>query len=194
MRSRRKLQNTSEYIRVGGQGGQTPEPARPHRTRTPARTWIGRAVTVSLDGLAIVSVLSIGAAGLLTCTDIVLRNLSLGSIHGMIDITQLAMMYSVFAAIAYAFGKRSHVAVTVLSDLLPTGLSRVLAIAGWLAGVLFLAVLSWAAFGQAKLIFAYGDVSQNLRIPMSLYWLPVVAGLILSAFASFWAIVEEIRN
>ena len=148
-------------------------------------------VRLGLDALALFSVATIGAAAGLTCIDVVLRNLGLGSVRGVIDLTQLAMMYSVFSAIAYGFATRSHVAVTVLTDAFPARWSRALAAAGWLAGVGLMMLLAYAVFGQAKLVVSYGDVSQNLRLPMGLYWLPVVVGLILAALGALWAIRAE---
>lgn len=171
-------------------GSQEQHSLRPAAPLGRAEVMIRR----GLDALAIFSVLTIGMAGALTCVDVVLRNLGIASVRGVIDLTQLAMMYSVFAAIAYGFGTRSHVAVTVLTDAFPASWSRALACFGWAAGVVLLALLGYAVFGQARLVISYGDMSQNLRIPMGVYWVPVVAGLFLSSIAALWAIREEIRQ
>ena len=164
-----------------------------HDASTPPRNG-SHIMSLALDGLAVFSVLIIGAAGLLTCVDIVLRNFTDSSVHGVIDITQLAMMYSVFAAIAYTSGKRGHVAVTVLTDIFPPAASRWFAMLGWLLGIVFLGIMSFAAFGQAKSVFTYGDVSQNLRLPMVLYWAPVVIGMVVAAVATIWALIEEAKE
>ncbi|WP_159436705.1 TRAP transporter small permease [Pseudosulfitobacter pseudonitzschiae] len=187
MRLRRKLQNTIPD-RIAGKASARTEMLRADRS---AWARIGRGVTLMLDVLAVFSMTSIGAAGVLTCVDIVLRHMTDMSIRGVIELTQLAMMYSVFAAIAYAFGKRAHVAVTVLTDLMPERVGRTFAILGWLGGIVLLGWLVVASFDQARLVAQYGDVSQNLKIPMIIYWLSVIVGLALSACGSLWAILQD---
>ncbi|SDE03173.1 TRAP-type C4-dicarboxylate transport system, small permease component [Paracoccus isoporae] len=143
------------------------------------------------DVLVVVSTACLAGIALLTVLDVILRNTVGVPVPGMIDITQLAMMYTVFPCIAYAFSRRAHVAVTVLSDMMPASVARVLAMLGWLAGAVVCGVLSVAVWGQARLIWAYGDVSQNMRIPMIFYWVPIVTGLALSVLAAASAIFAE---
>lgn len=143
--------------------------------------------------VAYLSLAAIAAAALLTGADIVLRHTVGSPIRGLVDLTQLAVMYSVFLAIAYGFARASHVGVTVLTDTFPKKINRFLAAFWWLAAVPLLGLLGWASLGQAKLILEYGDVSQNIRIPMILYWLPVVVGFVLAALGALWASIETLR-
>lgn len=147
-----------------------------------------------IDLLGVLAIICIAAVALLTGADIVLRD-TLGSpVSGLVDLTQLAMMYAVFLSIAYGFARRIHVAVTVVTDFLPPRISHALAALWWFLAIWLLLVMGYAALGQARLILAYGDVSQNLEIPMILYWLPVVAGLALAALGSLWSFASEMRD
>lgn len=143
------------------------------------------------DGLVLVATLCLGATAILTVVDVVSRNTIGAPVPGMIDITQLAMMYTIFPCIAYAFSRRAHVAVTVLTDMMPLAVARLLAMFGWLAGAVVCAYLTYAAWSQARMIWTYGDVSQNMHIPMIYYWVPIVAGLAFSAIAAAAAIFGE---
>lgn len=147
----------------------------------------------SVDWLAYLGLGFVAAVALATGADVILRQTIGSPIRGLVDLTQLAMMYAVFMSIAYGFARRTHVAVTVLTELMSDQANRSLSVAWWLVATVLLAVLSYAAFDQAQLVFSYGDVSQNIRIPMMWYWLPVVSGLALAALGSLWAIVETTR-
>ena len=151
-------------------------------------------VTTAINLLAYVGIACISVAAVLTVVDICLRH-SIGSpIRGLVDLTQLSMMYAVFLSIAYGFARKAHVAITLLTEPLPGKARRTLAGFWWAVAFVLLALLSYAAFFQAADIYSYGDVSQNLRIPMILYWLPVVAGLGLSAVCSLWGMLDEFVN
>lgn len=143
------------------------------------------------DWLAYLAAFCMTAIAILTGVDVVLRNAVGISVHGMIDITQLAMMYTFFPCIAFAFARRAHVSVTVLTDVMPGRMARGFAIAGWFAGVIVCAYLTYAVFFQAKLIWSYGDTSQNIGIPMILYWLPIVVCLALSTVVAVAAMISE---
>ncbi|MEV8468880.1 TRAP transporter small permease [Fluviibacterium sp. DFM31] len=153
-----------------------------------------RFINIMIDGMAFASLVFIFAAALLTCIDVVLRHTAESSIPGLVDLTQLAMMYAVFLAISYGFARKAHVAVTILTDSLSQRVNRFLSAAWWLAGAGLLSVLAYAAFEQAVLVASYGDVSQNIRIPMIWYWLPVVVGLIAAMLGSLWAMAQTVEH
>ena len=153
-----------------------------------------RFMQFTTDMLAVLAMISIGLAAIVTGLDVVLRHTVGSPIKGLVDLTQLAVMYAAFLGIAYAFALRTHVAVTILTEGLSARANRRLAALWWLCGAGLMLLLAWASFGQAQRVVSYGDVSQNIRIPMLWYWLPVVAGLALSAFGSLWACAETLRG
>lgn len=154
------------------------------------RVFVDRCV----DGLGWLALIFVASTAIATGLDVILRQTVGSPIRGLVDLTQLAMMYAVFMSIAYGFARRTHVAVTVLTEALSTRANIILSVAWWLCATLLLAVLSYAAFDQARLIYSYGDVSQNIRIPMIWYWLPVVAGLVVAAFGSLWAVADTLSG
>lgn len=145
-----------------------------------------------VDGLAWLALIFVAATATATGLDVVLRQTVGSPIRGLVDLTQLAMMYAVFMSIAYGFARRAHVAVTVLTELFSQRANSILAVSWWLSATVLLAILSYAAFDQVRLVYTYGDVSQNIRIPMVWYWLPVVAGLAAAALGSLWAVAETL--
>lgn len=151
-------------------------------------------IEIVIDALALLALISIGMAAIVTGADVVLRHTIGSPVRGLVDLTQLAVMYSAFAGIAYAFAQRAHVSVTLLTEGLSPRVNRVLAALWWLGGAVLMALLAWAAWGQMQRVMSYGDVSQNIRIPMQWYWLPVVTGLALSALGSLWACFETLRG
>ena len=144
--------------------------------------------------LAIAGVVFMIIAACITATDVVSRRVLNLSIPGLVDLTQLAMMYAVFMSIAYGYAQRVHVAVTLLTDRAPVRLQKLMAAFWWLLGAIILAILSYASFLQAQAIHSYGDVSQNIRVPMIAYWTPVVAGLALSVLGSLLAVIAEMTS
>lgn len=155
---------------------------------------IERLVDRAVEGLAWLALAAVMAAALLTGADVVMRHLAGGGLHGLIDLVQLCMMYAVFLSIAYGFARQSHVAVTVLTEAMSARTNLVLTAVWWLVGAGLLAILSYAAFLQARMVVGYGDVSQNMRISMFWYWLPVVIGLALSVLASLWSSLQAIKG
>lgn len=144
-----------------------------------------------IDALGILALVFIAAIAGLTTADVVLRNTVGGSISGLVDLTQFGVMHAVFLSIAYGFARRSHVAVTVVTDMLSGRANRSLATLWWLLSIAMLAVMCYAAFEQAQLVLRYGDVSQNLEIPMILYWVPVVGGFALMVLGAALAARDE---
>lgn len=153
-----------------------------------------RIVDKAVSALAWLALAAVMMAALLTGMDVVLRHTAGTGLRGLMDLVQLFVMYSVFLSIAYGFARQSHVAVTVLTETMSAQVNTVLTFVWWLFASALLAIFAYAAFGQARMIVGYGDVSQNLRIPMLWYWLPVVTGLALSILGSLWACYKTARG
>lgn len=150
-----------------------------------------RYIDAILQALAYLGLALIGLAAIVTVADVLLRNFGGRPIFGVVDLTQLMMMYAVFFSIAYGFSVRSHVAVTILTDLLGGSVNRALAIFWWLVSAAVLGFLCYATLQRGLMAYQYGDVSQNLRLPMSLYWAPVVVGFFLSMLGALRATLLE---
>ncbi|MBN9460652.1 MAG: TRAP transporter small permease [Burkholderiales bacterium] len=129
---------------------------------------------------------TLGVAILLVCAaltvlDIVRRLLVGESITGLVDLTQLLVMTSVFLWIPYAFECRANIEVDLLFDRLPAFARRWLDRLWPLAGALFLVFAVWHSGRAAMQVLEYGDSSPTLGVPMIWYWAPVLFGTVLAA-------------
>jgi TRAP-type C4-dicarboxylate transport system permease small subunit len=113
---------------------------------------------------------------LVTVVDIVGRKTIGLSLPGLIDLSQLLVMTSVFLCIPYTFERRANVEVDLLHDRLPAPVRTVLAVAWALAGAAFLFAVSWQASRAGAQALEYGERSPTLGWPMVLYWAPVILG------------------
>ncbi len=113
---------------------------------------------------------------LVTVVDIVGRKTVGWSLPGLIDLSQLLVMTSVFLCIPYTFERRANIEVDLLHDRLPARVRTGLAVSWSLASAAFLAAVTWQAGAAAAQVMEYGERSPTLGWPMLLYWLPVLLG------------------
>ena len=155
---------------------------------------IGHLFERGVKAIAVLGIACLGLAAFMTIADVALRR-SMGiSVAGLVDLTQLMMMYAVYFGVVYAFTQRSHVAVTILTERLSKRHQRYVAAFWWIVGLGVVAFLAYAAGTQAFAQLEYGDLSQTIGIPMIFYWIPVVLGLALSVPASLFAVSRELSR
>jgi TRAP-type C4-dicarboxylate transport system permease small subunit len=121
---------------------------------------------------------------LMTVADIAIRHTVGGAIPGTVDLTQLIVMWAALAAIPYGFVANDHVAVDLLTERFSPAVQRWLSIFSAVLGCIFLWAVFYFSALQAWLEFGYGDRTQTLGIPIILYWVPMLAGMLLSGFAA----------
>ncbi|WP_299657413.1 TRAP transporter small permease [uncultured Tateyamaria sp.] len=132
------------------------------------------------SGLAVFGMCALVVAIAVVVGDIVWRRLGGGSFIGSVDLTQFSVMIAVSMAIPYTFATAGHVSVDLLTGIFSHRVNQALDICAALAGAVITAFLSWLSAGRAREIWSYGDVSQDLAIPMIWFWGALVAGLALS--------------
>lgn len=150
---------------------------------------IGAAERVA-RAMAYAGVALLGAGMLVLMVDIAGRKTVGVSVLGTIDLTQLAVMGCVYLAMPLAFLRGTHVGVEFITDRLPPRALAALQCAVAMLGVAFVSALAWYGALQARLAWLQGDQSATLRIPMILYWAPLVAGLAASAVAALLVAVR----
>lgn len=116
--------------------------------------------------------------------DVVIRKMLQRSLIGTVDVTELVVMIAAFTAIPLVFLRRGHVSVEIVTDLMPRRWRAFFEGLGALLGAGFFAVIGYLAFQPARLSISAGDVSQDLALPLSWYWIPMIAGCFLGAFAA----------
>ncbi|MEO7243405.1 MAG: TRAP transporter small permease [Variovorax sp.] len=119
---------------------------------------------------------------LLTVADIASRRLLGLSVPGLIDLTQLLVMTSVFLCIPLVFEQRANVEVDLLYNLLPGNVSSKLSALWLFLGAAFLLAAAWHAGRAAGQVLEYGERSPTLALPMICYWIPVLFGMLLAAY------------
>src|SRR5690606_23034479 len=130
---------------------------------------------------AALGVLLLLACALVTVADVVCRRTINWSIPGLVDLTQLLVMSSVFLCIPFAFERRANVEVDLLYVRLPSAVRSVLSVLWPLLGAAFLLMVAWHAGQAASQVLEYGETSATLNVPMIGYWAPMLFGTILAA-------------
>ena len=133
------------------------------------------------------------AAGLVTVVDIVLRFFG-GVVPGAVDLVQLFIMAAAFAAIPWAFHTDGHIGVDLVTERLPAPVQAVLRALAALAAAAVMALILVYGWQAAALQMQFGDVSQNLGVPMVWYWAPLLAGAALSVAACLIAAATAFRR
>jgi TRAP-type C4-dicarboxylate transport system permease small subunit len=130
---------------------------------------------------AAVGVAILLGCALLTVTDVLTRRLIGFTIPGLIDLTQLLVMSSVFLCIPFAFERRANVEVDLLFVRLPAAVRRVLGAVWALLGAAFLLTVAWHVSRAAAQVIEYGESSPTIALPMIWYWVPILFGTLLAA-------------
>jgi TRAP-type C4-dicarboxylate transport system permease small subunit len=125
--------------------------------------------------------------------DIVGRQTIGVSVTGLNDITQLLVMGFVSLALPITFLRQQNVTVDLFTDLLPAGVRRWLTAIMGLCTTVFVGALAWYAWVQAASQFREGAGSATLAIPMAYYWVPLLAGISLSALLCAVLVVRQAR-
>ena len=132
------------------------------------------------DILAFVGMAALIGAIAIVVVDIIWRRIGGQSLVGAVVLTQFCVMAAASWAIPYAFSAHAHVTVDLIGKnrlrILFKTIDRLIPLL--CAGLMgFLFYLSW---GRAMEQWTYGDVSQNLAIPMILFWAFLLTGMAIS--------------
>ena len=142
---------------------------------------------------ALIGFIALSAMIVVTCVDIGLRLLSrlpggIGrfippAVPGTVDYVELTLITVAHLAIAVTFLRGTHVGVDLIGQMLPVRARRVALRIGWAVCLLFMAACFVRACLQGQTQFYSGVVSATVSLPLWWYWIPVVIGTGLSAFA-----------
>jgi len=127
--------------------------------------------------------LCVAAMMLLTVADIVLRALATKPIPGLLEIVELLLACSFFLALPATFLRDKHIVVDVIDAMAPRQVPLLKRISAAL-GVVVLALMAWQGWIAAKDSLLFGDVTFDLSLPRIIYWIPVLAGMMVAALAA----------
>ncbi|MBB4929576.1 TRAP-type C4-dicarboxylate transport system permease small subunit [Lipingzhangella halophila] len=120
---------------------------------------IARAIAAPLGILASIStiVMMLGISA-----DVAYRNIAGESIAGVLELTESALVATVFFGLAYAGTSGTHIAVDLLTSRLPEKAARGLMLLAWVLGCVILGWLVYASFGQAVDSFERNELRMGL--------------------------------
>ncbi|GAA1127609.1 TRAP transporter small permease [Citricoccus alkalitolerans] len=153
-------------------------PTTPTARRPGVLRRIARGIAVPLGALASLSTIAIMIA---IAIDVIVRNTSGQSVPGLLEMSESALVATVFLGLAYAGVTNSHVAVDLLTEALPRAVSRVLIGVAWIIGVLVSAGFVLATFERA----VESTVSNELRQGLVDWPLWPSRWLVVIGFAAF---------
>jgi TRAP-type C4-dicarboxylate transport system permease small subunit len=133
------------------------------------------------------------ACALLTVFDVILRNFFKSGLLGMVDLTQLAMVWAAFLTIPLAFATDSHIAVDIFVSRIGASVMRFLKLFAVVAAVFVLAFCVWWGWVEASRQIGYGDRSMTIGIPAIWYWIPLILGCSLSALCAVTSLISTRR-
>lgn len=119
---------------------------------------------------------SVIAMCLVTMADVIGRHFLGLAVPGIVELVELALVWSAFAGIAVAFWTGAHVSVDLI-ELLAS--RRVMAVTGLVNAMIVLAVAAWLArlaVGEFLDELEWGDRTADLSLPYAWYWAAVVVG------------------
>lgn len=136
-------------------------------TRVPI--WIGGALMIGVI--------------LITVADVFARKFFSTGYFGLVDVTQLAVVGFAYLAMPRAFLTGAHVAVELYDHRLSPRADLALKSFALILSIGVLSLMLWYGWTQASRVLRYGDVSQNVEIPMIWYW-----GMLLGGAALSWLV------
>ena len=131
---------------------------------------------------------------LVTIADVFARKFFNTGYLGLVDTTHLGVVTFAYLAMPRAFLTGAHVAVELYDHRLSDWADRALKSVALILGFGVLSILLWYGWTQAMRVLGYGDVSQNIAIPMIWYWLPLLAGAGLSWFICLVLLVQNLMG
>ena len=120
---------------------------------------------------------------LLTVADVVLRAAVNRPIRGMLEIVELLLACAFFLALPAVFLREEHIVVDIVDGVAPRAVGALKRVAEVLA-VAVLSVMAWEGWKAAKDTLVFNDVTSDLGIPRIYYWIPVLAGMVLSGLVA----------
>lgn len=131
---------------------------------------------------------------LVTVADIIGRHLLGMPIPGIIELAELALVWSAFAGVAAAFWTGAHVSVDLIELLVSRSRLAAIELANLCIVLALMAWLAWLAVSEFLDTLDWGDQTSNLAIPYTWFWAAVVVGYAASVILLAFRIAVFVRN
>jgi TRAP-type C4-dicarboxylate transport system permease small subunit len=139
-------------------------------------SWAGAACLVVMMGITVV--------------DVVLRGTVRLPVFGTYDIVEVTLVGVIFLALPEVFLREQHVTVDVIDQVAPAPVTRALKMLAALATLGFVGVLGWNMLGPARDAWQFGETTLDLKIPIWIFWAPMLLGIAASVVAMLALLVR----
>jgi TRAP-type C4-dicarboxylate transport system permease small subunit len=140
------------------------------------------------------SALFLAAMMFITVIDVVLRAVFNLPVTGTYDLVQLFLVGTVFLSIPDVFLRDRNIVIDFVDHVFGARAVGALKLIANILAVLFLAVLCWRMFPPALDAARYHEVSPDLSIPMTVHWVLMIVGILITIPMAAWVLIESARD
>jgi TRAP-type C4-dicarboxylate transport system permease small subunit len=123
------------------------------------------------------AVCALVALMMVTVTDVFMRYLFNRPVRGSFDAVEGLLLVFVFNSMAATFFGRRNVVIDVIDSFVPRAFAGMLIRLADILSVVILGLLAWAMLVPAAQSFAYGELKQDLGLPIFILWFIAIASL-----------------
>jgi C4-dicarboxylate transporter DctQ subunit len=140
----------------------------------------------------------IAAGVILAFINVVARFVFHEGIDWAFELTSYLFIWSAMFGAAYLFRTGGHIKVTLLVDLLPPALSKFIIILADIVTLVYLVLIAYYGylfiFDPDYGVYASGEVSVDLNIPMWYVYTVIPISMIIAAIFTLFKIIEDIKT
>jgi TRAP-type C4-dicarboxylate transport system permease small subunit len=129
-----------------------------------------------------------------TIADVLRRSLFGKPIFGSFEMVEIMMVASIFLALPETFYRDQHVTVDVVDQVVPVPVKRALQTLAALLSLALTAILAWNMVSPALDAMRYGETTLDLKMPLTVFWVPMLVGMALSALAMAVVLVRLVTG
>lgn len=154
------------------------------------KSWLDHAVRLC----SFIATLALIVMMMTSVADVLMSKLFSRPITGAYDIVESTLVFAVFLGIPASFLNHGNIVVDVVDFFVSEATVRRLEILATVCSVVFLVLLAWNMWPQAQDAFRFGDKKPELGLPLYVLWIPMLAGVCLSALAVILASLRKYRH
>src|SRR4029079_18903364 len=123
------------------------------------------------------AVIALTTLMMVTVIDVFMRYLFNRPVRGSFDAVEGLLLLFVFNSMAATFFGRRNVVIDIIDSFIPPGSRAALVPLADVLSVLALGLLMWARLVPAAQSYAYGELKQDLGLPIFILWFAALASL-----------------
>lgn len=124
--------------------------------------YIERAINSVSLLLAILGALATCTLMFAICGDVAVRLLTGGSMPGLVELSQTALVVMVFFGLAYAEAQSAHISTSILNDRVPLKVATINRIVVYLISTVFIAWMAYATLLRSVDSYSNGEYQMGL--------------------------------